>query len=411
MQQHGIDYAEVFAPVARLDTIRLIISLAAKKEWVINQLDVKLAFLHGELNEEVYVEHPPGYEKKGREQMVYKLKKALYGLKQAPHAWYSRIESYFATQNFKKCPYEHTLFIKTGGGGNILVVCLYVDDLIFTGNDASMFDEFKQPMMNEFDMTDLGRMRYFLSIEVLQSSNGIFVGQKKSAEAILARFKMDGCNSVNNSIVPGTKLCKDHGGSKINSTLYKQIVGSLMYLTATRPDMMFVESLLSRYMECPTELHLQVAKRVFRYLKGTVSFGVFYKKGGFEGLNVYFDSDYAGDVKDRKSTSGYVFMLSAEAVSWSLKKQPIVTLSTTKAEFIAVASYACQAIWLRRILQQLGHNQEGFTTIHYDNSSAIKLCKNPVLHGHNKHIDVCFHFIRELTSMGVVEVTHCQTQN
>ena len=128
---------------------------------------MKTTFLHGKLNEEVYIEQPPGYEKKGREQMVLKLNKALYGLKQAPRAWYSRIESYFATQNFKKYPYEHTLFIKTGGEGNILVVCLYVDDLIFTGNDASMFDEFKQSMMNEFDMTDLGRMRYFLGIEVL----------------------------------------------------------------------------------------------------------------------------------------------------------------------------------------------------------------------------------------------------
>jgi hypothetical protein len=292
-----------------------------------------------------------------------------------------------------------------------LVVCLYVDDLIFTGNDASMFDDFKQSMMNEFDMTDLERMRYFLGIEVLQSSNGIFVGQKKYVETILTRFKMDGCNSVNNPIVPGTKLCNDHGGSKINNTIYKQIVESLMYLTTTRPDMMFVVSLLSRYMECPTELHLQAAKRVFKYLKGTVSFGVFYKKGGFEGLNVYSDSDYAGDVEDRKSTSGYVFMLSSGVVSWSSKKQFIVILFTTKAKFIAVASCACQKIKLQRILQQLGHNQEGSTTIHCDNSSAIKLCKNLVLHGRSKHINVRFHFIRELTSMGVVEVTHCQTHN
>lgn len=135
-QQHGVDYGEVFAPVARLDTIRLVISLAAQKEWTIYQLDVKSAFMHGELNEEVFIEQPPGYEAKGNEQKVYKLKKALYGLKQALRAWYSRIESYFVREGFKKCPYEHTLFIKTADGGKILIVCLYVDDLIFTGSDC-----------------------------------------------------------------------------------------------------------------------------------------------------------------------------------------------------------------------------------------------------------------------------------
>jgi len=343
--------------------------------------------------------------------MVYKLKKALYGLKQAPRAWYSRIESYFTAQGFKKCPYEHTLFIKTGGEGKLLVVCLYVDDLLYTGNDDSMFAEFKQSMMSEFEMTDLGRMHYFLGIEVQQNSTGIFIGQKKYAQQVLEKFKMNECNSVTNPIVPGTKLCKDHGGTKIDSTLYKQIMGSLMYLTHTRPDIMFVVCLLSRYMECPTELHLMAAKRVFRYLKGTINFGVLYRKGGSESLSAYSDSDYAGDVEDRKSTSGYVFMLSSGAISWSSKKQPIVTLSTTEAEFISATSCACQAIWLRRILQQLGQNQEESTTIHCDNSSAIKLCKNPVLHGRSKHIDVRFHFIRELTNMGVVEVIHCNTQN
>jgi hypothetical protein len=138
---------------------------------------------------------------------------------------------------------------------------------------------------------------------------------------------------------------------------------------------------------------------------------VLYRKGGSESLSAYSDSDYAGDVEDRKSTSGYVFMLSSGAISWSSKKQPIVTLSTTEAEFISATSCACQAIWLRRILQQLGQNQKESTTIHCDNSSAIKLCKNPVLHGRSKHIDVRFHFIRELTNMGVVEVIHCNTQN
>jgi hypothetical protein len=175
-QQYGVDYAEVFAPVARLDTIRVVISLAALNSWMIYQLDVKSAFLHGELDEEVFVDQPPGYEHKEQKSKVYRLKKALYGLKQAPRAWYRRIETYFVDQQgFAKCPYEHTLFIKSAEGGKFLIVCLYVDDLIFTGNDEIMFMHFKKSMMVEFDMTDLGNMRYFLGIEVLQSVDGIFI--------------------------------------------------------------------------------------------------------------------------------------------------------------------------------------------------------------------------------------------
>ena len=410
-QQYGIDYAEIFAPVARLDTIRIVISLAAQKAWVIYQLDVKSAFLHGEITEEVFVEQPPGYEHKGHESKVYRLKKALYGLKQAPRAWYSRIETYFIKEGFTKCPYEHTLFIKTADGGKILIVCLYVDDLIFTGNDEIMLKQFKKSMKIEFDMTDLGRMKYFLGIEVLQKADGIFITQRKYAQEILERFNMDQCNSVHNPVVPGFKLTKDEGGVEVDSTVYKQMVGSLMYLTATRPDLMFIVSLISRYMERPTESHLLAAKRALRYIKGTVSLGMFYKKGGSEELVGYTDSDYAGDQDDRKSTSGYVFLMSSGAISWSSKKQPVVTLSTTEAEFIAAASSACQVVWLRRILKVLNQEQSSPTVVFCDNISTIKLSKNLVMHGRSKHIDIRFHFLRDLVRDGILELIHCSTQH
>jgi transposase InsO family protein len=408
-QQYGIDYAEVFAPVARMDTIRIVIALAAQNNWVIYQLDVKSAFLHGEINEEVFVNQPPGYEQKGHESKVYRLKKALYGLKQAPRAWYSRIETYFMEEGFTKCPYEHTLFIKTAGGGKILIVCLYVDDLIFTGNDHMLFAQFKNSMMTTFDMTDLGRMRFFLGIEVLQRTDGIFISQRKYAQEILERFKMDQCNSVHNPAVPGFKLTKDEGGVKVDSTLYKQIVGSLMYLTATRPDLMFIVSLISRYMESPTESHLLAAKRILRYIKGTTNFGIFYKKGGNTEFFGYTDSDYAGDQDDRRSTSGYVFFMGSGAISWSSKKQPVVSLSTTEAEFIAAASSACQVVWINRILKSLNQTQHTPTKVYCDNISAIKLSKNPVMHGRNKHIDIRFHFLRELVKDGSVELITCST--
>ena len=409
-QQYGIDYAEIFAPVAILDTIRIVIFLAAQKAKVIYQLDVKSAFLHGEITEEVFVEQPLGYEQKGHESKVYRLKKALYGLKQAPRAWYSRIETYFIKEGFTKCPYEHTLFIKTADGGKILIVCLYVDDLIFTGNDEVMFEQFKKSMKIEFDMTNLGRMKYFLCIEVLQKADGIFITQRKYAQEILERFNMDQCNSVHNPVVPGFKLTKDEGGVEVDSTVYKQMVGSLMYLTATRPDLMFIVSLISRYMERPTESHLLAAKRALRYIKGTVSLGMFYKKGVSEELVGYTDSDYAGDQDDKKSTSGYVFLMSSGAISWSSKKQPVVTLSTTEAEFIAAASSACQVVWLRRTMKVLNQEQSSPTVVFCDNISAIKLSKNRVMHGRSKHIDIRFHFLRDLVRDGILELIHCSTQ-
>lgn len=407
-QKHGIDYNEVFAPVARWDTIRMVLAIAAQKGWTVFQLDVKSAFLHGELSETVFIEQPLGYVQEGEEDKVYRLKKALYGLKQAPRAWYSRIEGYFIKEGFARCSYEPTLFVKTEGG-KILVVSLYVDDLIYTGNDVGMCEKFKKSMKLEFDMTDLGKMKYFLGVEVQQSSKGIHLCQRKYAREILDRFGMGSCNSVKNPMVPGTKLSKEVGGADVDATLFKQMVGSLMYLTATRPDMMYVVCLISRYMAKPKEAHMLAAKRVLRYLKGTLDLGVFYKRGVKDVLLAFTDSDYAGDVDDRKSTSGYVFLMCEGAVSWSSKKQPVVALSTTEAEFVAAAACACQGVWMKRILNQLGHTNCKCISVLCDNNSTIKLSRNPVMHGRSKHIDVRFHFLRDLTRDGAVKLEYCGT--
>nr|KYP63626.1 Retrovirus-related Pol polyprotein from transposon TNT 1-94 [Cajanus cajan] len=245
----------------------------------------------------------------------------------------------------------------------MLIVSLYVDDLLFTGNDELMFTEFKNSMMLEFDMTGLGKMKYFLGLEILQTSGGIFIYQKKYAEEMLQRFGMNQSNSVQTPIAPGFKICKDEGGQQVDKTCFMQMVGCLMYLTSTCPDLMFVVSLLSRYMENRTQLHLQLAKRVLRYIQGTAEFGIFYKKGGSDKLIAYTDSDYAGDVDDRKSTTGNVFLFGSGAVSWCSKKQPIVSLSTTEAEFIAAASCSCQAIWLKWLLMTLDQTEQDSITI------------------------------------------------
>ncbi|KAJ8767923.1 hypothetical protein K2173_020863 [Erythroxylum novogranatense] len=295
--------------------------MAAQSSWPIFQLDVKSAFLHGDLKE------------------------------------------------------EHTLFIKNENGGKMLIVCLYVNDLIYTGNNTVMFGSFKKSMMAKFEMFDLGKMHYFLGIE-------------KYLQEILDRFQMMDCNPINTPSEFG-----------VDDTLYKQIVGSLMYLTAIRPDIMHAVSVISRYMECHTEIHLLTAKRILQCLQE------WRKVLGF------IDSDYAGDSDDRKSTSGYVFMMGIGVVSWSSKNQPIVTLSSTEAEFVAATACACQAIWLKKILKELHFKEEGSTQIYCDNSSAIKLSKYPVLHGRSKHIQVKYHFLRDLTNDGVIDLIYCRTED
>jgi len=219
-----------------------------------------------------------------------------------------------------------------------------VDNLIFTGDDEQMMLEFKKSMMKVFDITDLGKIRFFLGIEVLQQVNGIYICQRNYAMEVLKRFGMEESNTMMNPIGPDFKAGKIREGNGIDETYYKQIVGSLMYITATRPNIMFVVSFISRFMARLTELHLQAAKSVLRYLKGTVDYGIFYKKNENKQLVTFTDSDYARDIEDKKSTSGYVFMLSGGAVSWSSKKQPIVTLSTTEAKFVATTACACQAV-------------------------------------------------------------------
>ncbi|KAE8679159.1 Zinc ion binding, putative isoform 1 [Hibiscus syriacus] len=329
-QKAGIDYDVVFAPVARLETIRLIISLAAQNKWKIQQIDVKYAFLNGVLEEEVYIQQPSCYEVKGNEDKVLKLKKALYGLKQAPRAWNSRIDKYFQDNGFNKCPYEHALYIKIKDE-DILIVCLYVDDLIFTGRNPSMFNEFKDVMMKEFEMADMGLMAYYLGIE------------------------------------------------------------SLYGISNNHP--------------------FKATKRILRYLKGTIDFGLFYSASNDYKLVGYSDSDWGGDIDNRRSTTGFVFFMGDIAFTWMSKKQPIVTLSTCEAEYVAATSCVCHAIWLRNLLKEIGLIQEEPTKVCVDNKSAVALAKNPVFHDRSKHIDIRYHYIRECVARKDVEVEYVKSQD
>lgn len=244
VQTPGVDYAETFAPVARLDTIKIILAIAAQYKWPIFQMDVKSAFLNGYIDEEVYVEQPIGYEVPDKEHLVYKLKKALYGLKQAPRAWYARIDSYFMKKGFNKSPSEPTLYVQHIGN-DILIVCLYVDDLLYTGKSKDLMEKFQAEMKQEFEMSDLGLMHYFLGVEVQQTSKGIFISQTKCVVDLLKKFGMVACKAFATPIALGEKLTKEDVSPKVDTTWYRSLVGSLMYLRTTRPDIMYAVSLIS----------------------------------------------------------------------------------------------------------------------------------------------------------------------
>jgi len=294
-QKYDINYEEVFAPVARLDTVRLLISLTAHHRWKIYHLDVKSAFLNGIFEEEVYVQQPEGFLVKGQEDKVYRLKKTLYGLNQAPRAWNARIYGYLHQNSFTKCPYEHAIYMKMSHQGKFLIICLYVDDLLYIGSNAEMLTEFKEAMFNEFEMTNNRLMSYFLGIEVKQRQNGIFISQKKYMKEILEKFKMSNCNPVNTSIATGMKVSREGNGDFVYSTLFKSLVGSLRYLTIIRPDIVYGVGLVSRYMETPKESHWLAAKRILRYIEGTLNLGLFFTYGETAELVGFSDSDWGGD--------------------------------------------------------------------------------------------------------------------
>ncbi|KAM1689141.1 hypothetical protein EV2_037740 [Malus domestica] len=408
-QKPGVDFNETFAPVARLDTIRTLIALAAQKEWKLFQLDVKSAFLNGTLHEEVYVDQPQGFEVQGQEDKVYKLKKALYGLKQAPRAWYDEIDNYFNRSGFEKSQSEATLYTKFSDAG-VLIVSLYVDDIIYTGNSDEMIQEFKKDMMKQYEMSDLGLLHHFLGLGIVQTDKSIFIHQKKYAKSLLEKFGLKECKAVKTPLAVDDKLSKEDGSEDADESLYRTVVGSLLYLTATRPDLMYASCLLARFMHKPTRKHMGTAKRVLRYVQGTLDFGIEYVKGKAAVLIGYCDSDWAGSLDDMKSTSGYAFSLGSGVFSWASVKQCSVALSTAEAEYVSAAEATTQAMWLRFVLSDFGEEQVEATPLLCDNTSAIAMSKNPVFHHKTRHINRRYHFIRDAIQDGTIELHYCSTE-
>lgn len=405
IQRHGVDYDEIFAPVARLETVRLILALAAQRGWSVHHLDVKTAFLHGELKEDVFVTQPEGFVKKGKEHLVYKLTKALYGLKQAPRAWNTKMDGALKECGFQRCKLEPAVYTKRMKQGSLLVG-IYVDDLIVTGNNTEDIHHFKRQMEGKFEMSDLGLLFYYLGLEVLQGQDVIKLKVSSYARKILQQAGMWDCNPAKFPMEPGLKLVKDDASNCVNATEYRRTIGCLRYLTHTRPDLAYSVGYASRYMQAPRSTHLQAVKQILRYVKGTVDLGIQYRRKGNDLLLEFSDSSFSVDLDDGKGTTGLIFYFNNGHIAWNSQKQQTVALSSCEAEFMTATSAACQAIWLRGLLAEITGRQEEQVVIYVENKSAIALMKNPVFHGRSKHINTRYHYIRECVEKEQIKVEH-----
>ena len=342
---------------------------------------------------------------KGKDDKVYKLHKALYGLRQAPKAWNVKLNGILKSLGFTRCSKEPSLYRKTEKK-SLLLVCVYVDDLLVTGSSLSSIMEFKREMARKFEMSDLGRLTYYLGIEVRQKDEAIVLSQDRYAKKILEQTGLNDCNPVHIPMDMNVKLSKSPQENSIDEREYRLSIGCLRYLLHTRPDLSFSVGVLSRYMQDPKESHGAALKQVLRYLKGTTSLGLRFGAATTLELVGFSDSSHNVDEDDDKSTTGHIFYLGDNSITWCSQKQEIVALSSCEAEFMAATEAAKQAIWLQELMCEFVGNACKKVIIKVDNKSAISLTKNPVFHGRSKHIHRRFHFRRECVENDQVEVEH-----
>ncbi|CAH9075913.1 unnamed protein product [Cuscuta europaea] len=367
-QEDGIDFNETFAPVARLEAIRIFLAYAAYNNIKVYQMDVKSAFLNGDLEEEVYVEQSPGFIIPTQSSCVYKHRKTLYGLKQAPRAWYDTLSLFLVNHGFTKGKVDKTLF-QISVANHILLVQIYVDDIIF-GSTNEELCKFSQVMQSQFEMSMMGELSYFLGLQVKQVPEGIFINQGKYTKDLIKKFGIEGKSSVKIPMNTSQGIGPDDEGKDVDAIMYRGIIGSLLYLTASRPDISFSVGICARYQSKPKESHLSAAKIIIRYIKGNPNAGLWYPKGGNFELIGYSDLDFAGCRLDKKSTSGHCQLLGGRLVSWFSKKQNSISASTAEPEYIAAGSCCAQLLWMKQQLKDYGIHAKEIKLL-CDNTSVI----------------------------------------
>jgi len=413
----GIDFDETFSPVARFESLRLLLALAALENWEIHQMDVKSAFLNGVLDEEIYMEQPQGFIVTGQETKVCRLKKAIYGLKQASRAWNLQFHGVLTTLGFKRTHADAGIYVcHQHGGVGLLIVVLYVDDITIMGSSLEDVRQLKQNLSSRYEMTDLGEIQSYLGMRIFRdrSQRRIQIDQSGYIKDVLDRFKMADANPHPTPLLTGADehLVKYNAqAASADVKFYQSLIGSLLYVQiGTRPDISFAVSRLAQYAANPSPQHLRLAKYVLSYLSGTVDTCLRYDGANGDGLHGYSDSSLADQTDDRHSTSGYVYILINGAISWSSRKQKTVAQNTTEAEYMAMTDAANQAAWYRSFLSELGYTVDDPIPLHGDNKGAIDLALNPVTGRRSKHIDIRHHVIREYIENGAISLVRTPTE-
>ncbi|GKB55680.1 retrotransposon protein, putative, ty1-copia subclass [Tanacetum coccineum] len=418
LSRAGIDYNEVFSPVVRHTSIRVILALTACKDYELEQLDVKTAFLHGNLEEVIYMKQPPGYEQGNK---VCLLKKSLYGLKQSPRQWYRRFDEYMLSNGFKRSSYDSCVYYRSYAPGEYIYLLLYVDDMLIACKSKAEIGSAKSLLKKEFDMKELGEAKKILGMEIVRdrSRKILRVSQSGYVSKILNNFRIDNGKSVQMPLGGHFKLSlkdcpvRDCDVERMSKVPYANAVGSLMYLmVCTRPDIAYAVSVVSRYLANPGKNHWEAVKWILKYLRGTVNVGLVYgtHRGNHVDVTGFVDSDYAKDPDKGRSITGYAFLVQGCVVSWKATLQHVVALSTTEAEYMALTEAVKEAIWLRGLLEELGV-ELNTVAVNCDNQGAIHLSRNHVFHERTKHINVRYHFIREVLEAKTVKVLKVGTEH
>ncbi len=423
-QEEGIDYDEVFSPVARYTSVRTVLALANEYDMEIEQMDVQTAFLHGDLDEEIYMSQPEGFVERGKEGLVCKLQKSLYGLKQAARCWNLKINAHLLKLGYSQNQADHCVYCKRVGE-SVMILALYVDDLILISDSKELIQAEKKALSQQFEIKDLGPAHFILGIQIRRdrAKRQMFLSQSTYLKKVLERFGMSECKPANVPMDAGLRANFDQENSEeCDKTLFQSAIGSINYaVTATRPDLAAALGCVNSYMQSPKVVHWKGVKHILRYIRGTVDFGLTFSaspQGPKSPLLLigYSDSDWAGCNVSRKSTSGYVFYLGSgveghgSAISWSSRRQSTVALSSTEAEYVSASATAQEAIWLRKLLTDLFLPQKTPCVIYVDNQGSIKLAKNQTVHGRSKHIQIKWHFVRQLVADGDICLKYVSSQ-
>ena len=417
-QTEGLDYFETFAPVAKMSTVRVLLSLAAVSKWSVTQMDVTNAFLYGVLDEEVYMAIPQGYvlpaqfaDYNSKIPLVCRLVKSIYGLKQSPRKWFIKFKEVLLQFGFIQAHSDHSLFLFKSTEF-FLAILVYVDDILVVGSDSTSIANIKAHLASHFKIKDLGPLKYFLGIEAARSDKGIYLNQRKYTLDIIKDVGLEHSRTASVPMEQNHTLL----GNKVSPFLidpapYRRLVGRLIYLTITRPDLSYAVHVLSQFLASPRQCHLDAAFKVVKYLKLTVGQGILLSATSPLQLSAFADADWGGCPLTRQSLTGYCVTLGSSLLSWKSKKQHTVSRSSAEAEYRALADVCCELTWLLNLFHELGFNALKPVTLYCDNRSAMYIAANPVFHERTKHIEIDCHLVREKLQKGYIKTAYISTHD